>query len=515
MNELKYKNIKGFLHNLYSFFKSNNEAFVILTLSSISLILALGLAPSLMLSTVLLLMAGILLSVKLNSVFAGFFLVLIYSFGLVNPSKFYLIEVLKGYEIQDAYFVGGRLLRYGIYSSNIFLGLSLLFMTLESFRKKDGVFLATLRSKMFGFVLPAVGFLLFGVGISIIKSPFATLSTVWTVQYFQIFLVAAVFVFFYLKHKNKFNLFLTVICFNIFLQFVISTIQFFRQSSLGIPIEAVEKLQLPQALDLPSFYRATGTYGVSIQLALITLIYLVIIIPQTMVKKKLLYLISAIAACVILILSQSRTGWVGATFTIILALKFYSKKVKLLVLNSYRKIFVYLMVAVSVLSFVFIPRILSSLNTGYEGGGLPLRQKMIKEGIEAFSLSPILGYGAGTNESVLYSLFPDGVINTFPLPVLEGHLQLLLEFGILGTFFLFLPFYLTTRKIVNAMIKDKGFFIENKSFIISFLTGMVLINLHYLFQSHDGVIEFGLLGLVLGVGMIAGYSKSWYKEAIK
>jgi O-antigen ligase len=437
----------------------------------------------------------------------------IFSFQFVNPSKFYLVEVLKGYEIRDVYFMGGRLLRYGIHLSNIFLVLTFIFGVLEGVKRKSREFSFFSKDKVLGFVLPAISFLLFGLGVSILRSPFAFLSSVWTIQYAQLFLVAAASIYFYLYHSPKFNLLFSVVCLSIFLQFFLSAVQFVKQAPVGIPIEATETIHLPQALDMPSFYRAVGTFGVSIELVLVTMINFAIILPWALENKKPIYLGALVASLIVLILAQGRTGYIGLLIILLVALKAYARRIKEILFGPLRKMFVLLLIGLSLLSFVFVPRILLSLNSGYEGGGLPLRQKMIEEGIEALFLSPLLGYGAGMNEFTLHSLFPDGVMNVFPLPVLEGHLQFLLEFGILGAFIAAVPFYLTTRKIVNAWSKDKRYYKRHKSFVISFLLGIFLVNLHYFFQSHDGVIEFQYLGLLLGIGMIAAYSKSWYKGA--
>ena len=39
---------------------------------------------------------------------------------------------------------------------------------------------------------------------------------------------------------------------------------------------------------------------------------------------------------------------------------------------------------------------------------------MFSEAVEAIALNPYVGYGVGTNEYVLMSLFPSGIISFFP-----------------------------------------------------------------------------------------------------
>lgn len=484
---------------------------IILTLSSTTLIFASYYALSLKFAILVLVLAALILSLKLKSPFVSLFLIAIYTFQLINPSKFYFVGVLKAYEIKDIFFANGRILRYGIYLSDIFLVLATFFMISELLKKRSKKFLSAflIKKPILKFVLFALGFLVFGAGISFLRSPFIIPSIVWTVQYGKVFLVAFLLFRLYLEHRDKFNLFYVVLCFSIFLQFFISVIQFLKQSPLGIPIEAIDRLQLPQASDVSTFYRASGTFGVSIQLALIMLIYVIILLPQAIEKKRILFFVSIFAAFAALVMTQGRIDWLAFALLIVLAVRIYFEKIKTLLLNKvYRRLFYYLILITSTLSFIFIPRFFLSFNTPYQGGGLPLRIDMIKEGTAAFFRNALLGYGAGTNEAVLYSLFPDGVMNTFPLPVLEGHIQFLLEFGVAGAFLFGIPFYIVARRAINFVTFNGKRLQKYKDFIFTFLVGVVLTNLHYLFQSHDGVVEFQFVGLILGIGMIAIYNES-------
>ena len=151
-----------------------------------------------------------------------------------------------------------------------------------------------------------------------------------------------------------------------------------------------------------------------------------------------------------------------------------------------------------------------SFNLFYEGAGVPIRVKMLQEAGQAFVLSPWIGYGVGTNEYVLFSLFPDGVMSVFPSAVHMGFVQILLEVGVLGLLLFLTPFIF----ILRSLLLTKIALLVNSSRIdlrFSFVAGVLVILLYYLFQPHVGIVEFPYLGVILGLGIIAA-TKKWREE---
>jgi len=509
MSVLKYKKRDGFLNNIYSYLLKSDEVVVILSLSLVSLVFFLGISSTLKIAIPLLFFISVYISKILKNSFIGFFLVSLYTFQFFTPNKYYQVEVLRSYEIRDILtFQFGRIIGYGINLSNVFLTLSTVFMISEVIRKKRKNIITFLKSPVLKDILLGLAFIISGVNSAFLYSPYHLLSIVWTFQYAQVFIVAFLTFYYFKNHKGKFKLFYTLICFNIFLQFIISSIQFLKQSSVGLPIEATVQKQFFYGLDeISNIYRVAGTFFYHNELALITMIYMTLLFPRAIAEKKVLYFVSLIAAFATLIMTQSRANWIGFSLLIISIFKFFYNDIKNILRNySFRRLIIYLGILLSIFSFLVIPRILLSFNAPLEGAGIPLRKRMIEEGFEAFIVNPLFGYGAGTNEYVLHSFFPEGVIADFPLPVLQAHLQFVLEFGIIGALLFVLPFYQLIRKVLIFTITRNGFISKYKIPLFTFILGLLTINIHYVFQNHYGIIEFPYIGLILGFGMIAAYS---------
>lgn len=505
---LRYKNGQGFLKRIFSLINSSDETFLILTLSATSLLLAFGLASQFKFAVPFLFLVSLYISRKLKSLPLGFFLITVFSLQFYYPNKYYTVVALDGYQIENILFKEGRTISFGVNLSNIFLVFSMGFMISELIKRKNVRF--TPLHPLLPNLLFAVAYLISGIGSALYYSPFFVLSSVWTLQHSQIFLFAILVFYLYKVDRNKFKLIFTVVSFSLILQFIIASLQFLNQSTLGLPIESVIGKQFYYGADeVGSLYRAQGTLLVHNELALIVMIYLAIIVPRAIETKNSLYMASFVAGFATLIMTQSRTNWIGFFFLAILTVRSFSKEIRLLLkIGVFKRGFLYLGLVLSAFSFMIIPRVLQSFNAPFEGAGIPLRKKMISEGIEAFVANPLVGYGAGTNEVVLYSLFPDGIMKDFPYPIHQGHLQFLLEFGIVGAIFFATPFYLTARRIINSSIRKRNFFANHKNLIFSYLVGLVLINLFYSFHNHYGIVEFAFSGLILGLGMIAAYSNA-------
>lgn len=505
-------NRAGFLNEIKKRVFSSDKVFLVIIFSVVTVLLTLGLGSNLKYALPLLFLTGLITSLKLKSFFVGFFLVSLFSFQLINPYKYYEVEAINGSEIANLDFKGGRVLRYGIDSANVILVATVFFFASEILARRKRNFKKAIGSPLNKFYFLALSFVIWGIGVGINYSPFPIPSVVWVLDYSQLFIVAFLIYYFYSSHRNEFDLIFLIISLSLLLQFLLSVLQVAYGSSVGIPIEATNPLQYSSGIEEnTALFRASGTFLIPIELAIITLLNSAIIFPVGIKKRNVFYLISLLAGFATVILTQSRINWLGYVILISTVIIFYFKKMNVLADRFWRRLALYTGCVFALLSFVTFPRFFLAINTLYEGGGIELRKEIVTEGFDAFIKNPLVGYGAGTNEHVLKSFFPDGVMTTFPLPVLEGHLQLLLELGIIGVLFLVLPFYIVLRRLFLVYLNktgQKNFGIEKINHTFTFLTGVVLINIHYLFQSHNAEFDFTYLGLILGFGMIAAYSKN-------
>lgn len=455
---------------------------------------------------------AISISYYFKSPFLGFFLVSIFCFQMFTPNKYYEQEILKTYEVKNILsFDSGRSVGFGLNLTTLFLIATFGSMISEVFNKNLNKikFLKNLRSlKVIIFLF--IGFVICGLGTSLIYSPFPALSAIWTVQYSFLYIVGIFVLYAFNHHRENFDLIYIALCMTLFMQFFISIMQFAYQSNAGFPIETVVDKQFYYGLDeINSIYRVAGTFLYPNELALILNIIVVLLIPVFEKTKKIIYLLGIFSAFIMLILTQSRTNWISFVFIIFFSLKYIFKNLQSLLKNTnIKKLIGYSLFATLLLSFLVLPRLILSLNFSNEGGGWTLRTKMIEEGFEVFITNPFFGFGAGTNEAVLSSYFPDGIISMFPLPILLAPLQLLLEFGVVGALFLLIPFYIVVRKVFIKLSGKELVQVELRNYAFSFLMGITVVTFHYLLQNHYGVVEFPYLGIILGSGLIAYQEKN-------
>jgi len=438
-----------------------------------------------------------------KNLFVSTFLVSTISFAFFNPNKYYTILVIRGVELSLG-FGKDYILGYGLNLSNIFLFLNLVTFCREVIINKN----FSLRIKeLIVTLLAACGFFLIALGGSLNSSPFFEASFVWLIQYMQLFLVAFLLFFLYLNYKNKFELIYPVLLYTILFQSLISVLQFIRQSSLGLPVEfaRIASYFAPGPEEINTLFRVNGTFLFHNQLALITLVLFVILIPKVLEQRKKVYILGIFLSLVTIVLTQSRSIWIAATSVIFFLARNYTYELKRLAKLLGFRFLIYSGVFAIVLSFIIVPRILLSFNSPFEGAGIPGRIQMISEAWEALKLSPWMGYGVGTNEYILHSQFPGGIISSFQASVHMAFLQMALEVGIPGTVFLLLPFILIARNLMSGF---RTFSKKLKDFSFTYLSGVFVFVLYYLFQPHVGIVEFPYLGLILGYGLIGVYLKT-------
>jgi O-antigen ligase len=450
-----------------------------------------------------LLLIVFLIYIKLKNIMYSFFLVAIYSLQFYTPNKYYLVTVFKPFELSPNY--DGYLLSYGLNLKNIFLSIPILFVLKEILNDKINF---KKNISLFSVLVCISGIIYFLVSSysATLYSPYINLSLVWlfhhTMMYFVTFLV-----FYIYTNKNKvFYLINTAIFSTLFLQSLIGIMEFIKQSWLGLPIESSRYVGAyfgaPDAVQ--SFIRTTGTFAHSNQYALIMTILLVIFIPEALIKRKLLQISIITFAIIGILLTQSRSGWLSLLTVLLLTYKFYKNElVNIVKLFGVKRINIIILIIILSTFLAVIPRIIKSLNAFNTDSSVPTRIEMIKEASMAFILSPWIGYGVGTNEPVIFKLYPEGYIFNFPAPVHNAYIQMLLESGLIGLVGFALPFIYALRNIVNniSVIKKPR---NKKTIYIFYITiaGIFSFGVYYLFQPHEGFREFYYLGIILGYAMI-------------
>ena len=433
----------------------------------------------------------------------GFILLTIYSLQFYSPNKYYFVQLLSSFDLgNNPGFPEGRIVGYGIHISSVMLLFSYLFMLREFRIKFSRIFID--KKKLLFLITPAFFFVFWGLVISFYYSPFTEFSIVRTLYYSSTYLVGFAILYYFNNYKNKINLLFVTIIFSIWLQFFLSGFQFILQREIGLAFEGGVPNMIAVGVDESNaILRPGGTFFHN-QLGLVANVFMISVLPIVFssLPGGLGYL-TLLVGLITIILSQSRSAWITLLLITLFFYKFYSREITIFIREKLNKRFLYYAFFLAgLLFFIIFPRVLLTLNTGYQGAGLSYRKEVISEALEIFTKNPWFGFGAGINEYVLFQYFPSGSVKNFPAPVHEGHLEFLLEFGLIGFLLFYSPFYLVMRNIFTNSIVNKRFFRLNKDYIFRFLSGLVVFTIYYLLLPHGDIIEYQYLGLVLGYGLI-------------
>lgn len=399
-----------------------------------------------------------------------------------------------GYWGQSVDYIQG----YGVNLTNIILFITLLILVRQKYLNKK---LILINQDVKVVLFFATIFLIIGVSSSAQYAPNLFASLVWLMQYAQAYLVGISVFYWFMNYKSKIKYLYDIIAFTIFVESLLSLVQFIKQSDIGIPIESrhISSFYVSGIDQVNLFFRPFGTFLYANQLALILVISVAILLPYALKYRNNFYIFASILGTIVIIVTQSRSVWVTLVVILFITLNAFSKEVKLLV-SKYMtsRLVLYGLVVVGILSIVFVPRIIKSFNLGYEGSGLSIRRDMLNEAKEAISINPWVGYGIGTNEYVLQKLFPQGVMSHFPSAVHTGYVQMVLEVGALGLLSFLAPFYYLFRK--SLLLKKSN--TEKDPLSLSFKLVMCILMVYYLVQPYSGSVEFVYLGIFLGFGLV-------------
>lgn len=499
------------LYRFFRFLYQSEGNYTLAVCNAASVLLLTGFIKTAPIFFLLLLGLTVCIWLRTRTILVSVFLVSLFSLPFFQPNKYYATEVFKGGELAYDIYLGsetGYQLGYGLIVANIFVFLSFVLLIRELLRTRP-------VARIFYHSMPvlitlgsSLGFFVVALYATLRYSPYVVLSIVWLFQYVQLFIIALVTLGVFLTNKKNFRLINFVVFSSLLFQTVIGLWQFLRQSSIGLPIEYLQQTSVYYSgLDeINTLFRVPGTLVSPNQLALVVITFVSMILPYAIRKNKGMLLFTLVLGISVIILTQSRSVWISSS--VIFGLYMWAYRRDLLVLGKIfglKKLAFVATVFFFCLSYVIIPRVLLSANTFFEGAGLPIRQRMVREGMEALLQNLWTGYGIGTNEYVLLSFFPNGVVSVFPAPVHLGYLQMALEVGIIGLTLFLGPFIYSIKMLLPRVFTLLTTETPSRMYVFPFVTGLIAYALYYLFQPYAGILEFPFLGITLGFGLIAVY----------
>lgn len=452
----------------------------------------------------------------------SFFLILIVSSQFLTPGKYYsFLIIAPGSTYFEPYSYEGIQDGFGITVSDFF-AVALCFALISRLAKPDDreTILNDLKPfkkhvKIFSYAWAC--FFVFGLFSSLFYSVNPLFSVVILFQYLKIYLLFLVTVA-VLGSKDKKMVWFTVLGLLVF-QILVSLFQMIGGLSSYFD-NNIHSMFLVMPENSLGFIRPSGSFLHPNQFAwflvIMNLFLLFFSKPLGITNRfrEFFYLIFGVSLIPILF-SQSRTVWfilfLFLMQVLVLDFRSYLRRVKVLFKKNklaapFR--FLLLMIIILISSAFLFSRVYATVFTLADGSGL-IRIKMLAEAAQSSTNSLLFGHGAKMALYAVFEYFPDGYVLYFPYVVHNAYLQLILEFGLVGLIFFFLPIlfiWLDFRRRINS----ERIISIHKSymFTVFFISGLLV---YYLFQPHGGRLELPLLGIFLAaavVGLGANHDKT-------
>lgn len=299
----------------------------------------------------------------------------------------------------------------------------------------------TTNKKLLSFL---IFFLLFVVS-SIIFSPIKIVTLLASLKLIRIAL-GFIVTFIILKHKQTEKIILGTIYSSILFQGIWSSLQFFKNSPLGRPIEQMGGIFSSfgyRATEEISFYRSHGTFDHPNTLGVFLAVNTIFVIVQSIKNKnnhhkKIATKIVVIFGLAGLIFSGSRASW--ASVLIMLGILFIVNKKEFI--TKFKKNLLTIFFLIPMIPIIIFPRIAHLLKTFSSGGGFSYREYLTSKALTLIKLYP-LGIGYTSFPLILYEKFN---FSSFPAPVHNLFLEIAVETGIISLVF-FILFLLENFKI--------------------------------------------------------------------
>lgn len=317
-----------------------------------------------------------------------------------------------------------------------------------------------------------------------------------------IFLHGLVFYFYlrtYLKKKSNFLILLVFILLSlVFFESVVSFQQLLASSPIYKNIEAQVNIEIFgfSADEFKFRFRPLGTFEHANMLGMwlsfvLSVIFATLFSSRTWsfgAKRSLGVFAVFIGGIFTLVVTLSRSSWMGAAFSFLLILFIVEKLKKVKapeIFNKYAHIFLAISLFLFIL-FVF-PRVEKTFYSFGEEGGGHFRTQQIKESFDMVVQNPL--FGVGTDMSVLegVSLNPTGAFASAPLPVHNWYLFVAAEQGIPALVFFLIFVILSIRMTVLNIPRMKMKKLEDY-LAIGFLGGVLSLLIVGVFQPFVGEV---------------------------
>lgn len=266
------------------------------------------------------------------------------------------------------------------------------------------------------------------------------------------------------KDNQLIALLVSVIAAIVLFESMISLHQMLISSPVGKTIEFQLTIEdFGQAVDELAFrFRPVGTLSHANDLATLLVVTLPLLISYIINRKSTHIFVSCVAGIVALILTLSRSGWLGFG-SALLFIFYYYRHVPLFLQEFWLKAKVGIILISFIIGGLFIvPRLQQSLNSFSDlGGGAFVRLEQIQTSLTLIALHPLFGVGSlmGVPESIL--LEPEGVFAHFPSSVHNAFILLAVENGIpmllLRLTLIGIGFGIALKIIKSSLSKDVRF----------------------------------------------------------
>ena len=430
-------------------------------------------------------------SVAYKSIITGLYVVTVFTSQFII-GKWYTVEAIPGYLMENidyhlGYYSGWGITPFHIITAFLLIAvvrleISELFkITLKKFLKYK-----LLTTSLLGYMMVAL--------LSSINSPYFYISFILAAQHTSLLVMLILTLHLMKNHSLKKRGIAVILSGMIVFQSVIVMIQFINQSTIGLGVEARHANGFSQAIDDAQFFRPLGTFAHANQLGIMLLMFVLLFVAFSWKERKYypdyLYYLPFIFAGIAILLSYSRTAWLASFASLIIIVKEYRQNiVKFIKDMNWRKNRLHIF-TIGLISFLIIsPRIALTINSFYEGAGIESRRELIREALYAAQFNIWFGTGVGTNEATLFKYFPKGIMSKFPTAVHNAYAQVLVDSGIIATAFFILIFLSGFLIKINKTKKLEGLLLK---------TGLLALMIYYLFQPHIALLEFPVLGMMLG-----------------
>ena len=414
---------------------------------------------------------------------------------IIYTGKMYFFEIIPPGVFPKIMYPEGNVLFFTITPQNILSVLLALFMIRD-------IFLNGLK-KLHLEVVDIFVFLYFLWPIisDITSSLRPDVSILFSLQSLLIF-TAYVYVKSYVPDKIKkfIPILLAIIASQIIFESVISAQQFVFSSPTVKNMEALVNLDpefFSNASDDTGFsYRPAGTFPHTNYMAMRMSFWLIAILPFLFKKRRSLYIYPFVIGITTLVLTLSRSAWIGFSLATLFCLFIIEKVRKIKPPLILSKNFMSLGVIAVILIFVFVmPRLESSLYTFTTGGG-GLREKQVEDTVGLITQNPVFGVGTGMNVLAGLKTYSQGVFSKEALTVHNWYLLTAVESGIPSLLF-FTAFLI--YKIRKTLIFLMHGILEDVKFLtLGLMGGIVALLAVGMFQPtiDSGIIllSFAILG---------------------